>query len=53
VQQQLTFPNTGDLAADLKTQITSVIDLSNDPNFGPSFRALSPRLSTTNRWPTS
>jgi AcrR family transcriptional regulator len=40
VQQQLTFPNTGDLAADLKTQITSVIDLSNDPNFGPSFRAL-------------
>jgi AcrR family transcriptional regulator len=40
VQQQLTFPNTGDLAADLKTQIKSVIDLSNDPNFGPSFRAL-------------
>jgi AcrR family transcriptional regulator len=40
VQQQLTFPNTGDLAADLKTQISSVIDLSNDPDFGPSFRAL-------------
>ena len=40
VQQQLTFPNTGDLAADLKTQIISVIDLSNDPAFGPSFRAL-------------
>ena len=40
VQQQLTFPNTGDLAADFKTQIKSVIDLSNDPNFGPSFRAL-------------
>ena len=40
VQQQLTFPNTGDLAADLKTQIKSVIVLSNDPNFGPSFRAL-------------
>ena len=40
VQQQLTFPNTGDLAADFKTQITSVIDLSNDPKFGPSFRAL-------------
>jgi AcrR family transcriptional regulator len=40
VQQQLTFPNTGDLAADVKTQIKSVIDLSNDPNFGPSFRAL-------------
>jgi AcrR family transcriptional regulator len=40
VQQQLTFPNTGDLAADLKTQIKSVIDLSNDPTFGPSFRAL-------------
>jgi AcrR family transcriptional regulator len=40
VQQQLTFPNTGDLAADLKTQIKSVIDLSNDPDFGPSFRAL-------------
>jgi AcrR family transcriptional regulator len=40
VHQQLTFPNTGDLAADLKTQIKSVIDLSNDPNFAPSFRAL-------------
>ena len=25
VQQQLTFPNAGDLAADLKAQITSVI----------------------------
>jgi AcrR family transcriptional regulator len=40
VQQQLRFPNTGDLAADLKAQIKSVIDLSNDPTFGPSFRAL-------------
>jgi AcrR family transcriptional regulator len=40
VQQQLHFPNTGNLAADLKAQIKSVIDLSNDPTFGPSFRAL-------------
>jgi AcrR family transcriptional regulator len=40
VEQQVTFPNTGDLAADLKTQMKSVIDVSNDPNFGPFFRAL-------------
>jgi AcrR family transcriptional regulator len=40
VQQHLSFPNTGDLAADLKTELKSASDLSNDPNFGPSFRAL-------------
>ena len=40
VQQHLIFPNTGDLAADLKTELRSASDLSNDPNFGPSFRAL-------------
>jgi AcrR family transcriptional regulator len=40
VQQHLVFPNTGDLAADLKTELKSASDLSNDPNFGPSFRAL-------------
>ena len=40
VQQHLTFPNTGDLAADLKTELKSASDLSNDPDFGPSFRAL-------------
>src|SRR4029453_10235946 len=40
VQQHLIFPNTGDLAADLKTELKSASDLSNDPNFGPSFRAL-------------
>lgn len=40
VQGHLTFPNTGDLVADLKTELKSASDLSNDPNFGPSFRAL-------------
>ena len=40
VQEHLIFPNTGDLAADLKTELTSASDLSNDPGFGPSFRAL-------------
>jgi AcrR family transcriptional regulator len=38
--QHLIFPNTGDLAADLKTELKSASDLSNDLNFGPSFRAL-------------
>ena len=34
------FPDTGDLAADLKTQIRSIIDLAHDLLFGPSFLAL-------------
>jgi Tetracyclin repressor-like, C-terminal domain len=34
------FPDTGDLAADLKTQIASIIDLAHDPLFGPSFLAV-------------
>jgi AcrR family transcriptional regulator len=29
------LPNTGDLAADLKTELKSASDLSNDPGFGP------------------
>jgi AcrR family transcriptional regulator len=40
VQQHLIFPNTEDLAADIKTELKSASDLSNDPDFGPSFRAL-------------
>ena len=40
VHEQIGFPDTGDLAADLKTQIRAVIDLGADPFFGPSFRAL-------------
>jgi AcrR family transcriptional regulator len=40
VHSRIGFPDTGDLAADLKTQLKSVIDLGADPNFGPSFRAL-------------
>jgi AcrR family transcriptional regulator len=40
VHLQIDFADTGDLPADLKTQIKSVIDLGNDPFFGPSFRAL-------------
>jgi AcrR family transcriptional regulator len=40
IHEQISFPDTGDLAADLKAQIKAVIDLGNDPFFGPSFRAL-------------
>jgi len=40
VQEKIAFPDTGDLARDLKTQIKAVIDLGNDLFFGPSFRAL-------------
>ena len=40
VQQHLIFPNTGDLAADLKTEIKSVSDLSNDPNLRAVVSAL-------------
>jgi AcrR family transcriptional regulator len=40
VHEQIAFPDTGDLATDLKTQIKAVIDLGEDPFFGPSFRAL-------------
>jgi AcrR family transcriptional regulator len=40
IHLNIAFPDTGDLAADLKTQIKAVIDLGNDPFFGPSFRAL-------------
>jgi AcrR family transcriptional regulator len=40
IHQRIDFPDTGDVAADLKTQIKAVMDLGNDPFFGPSFRAL-------------
>ncbi|MGX7678915.1 TetR/AcrR family transcriptional regulator [Jatrophihabitans sp. DSM 45814] len=40
VHPRIEFGDTGDLEADLKRQLRSVIDLSADPNFGPSFRAL-------------
>lgn len=40
VTAQLGFPDTGDLRADLVVQLRAVIDLANDPVFGPSFRAL-------------
>jgi AcrR family transcriptional regulator len=40
IHAQISFPDTGDLAADLKAQIKAVIDLGDDPFFGPSFRAL-------------
>ena len=40
VEKKLIFPDSGDLVADLKAQITAVIDLGQDPVFGPSFRAL-------------
>jgi AcrR family transcriptional regulator len=40
IHQRIAFPDTGDLAADLTAQLTGVIELGNDPFFGPSFRAL-------------
>jgi AcrR family transcriptional regulator len=40
VHSRIEFPDTGDLAADLKTQLRLVIDLSRDPDFEPSLRAL-------------
>ena len=40
VEPRVEFPDTGDLAADLKTQIASIIDLAHDPLFGPSFLAV-------------
>jgi hypothetical protein len=40
VEVQLGFPDTGDLAADLTTQIGAVIGLVEDPVFSSSFRAL-------------
>lgn len=40
VEPRVRFPDTGDLAADLKTQIRTIIDLAHDPLFGPSFLAV-------------
>lgn len=40
VHPRIEFPDTGDLAADMKSQLKAVIDLAQDPTFGPSFRAL-------------
>jgi AcrR family transcriptional regulator len=40
VEEQLGFPDTGDLAADLTTQISAVIGLVEDAVFSSSFRAL-------------
>jgi AcrR family transcriptional regulator len=40
VHPRLGFPDTGDLAADLKTQLKAVVALAEDESFGQSFRAL-------------
>jgi AcrR family transcriptional regulator len=40
VHPRLKFPNSGDLAKDMKTQLHAVVALGTDPAFGPSFRAL-------------
>jgi AcrR family transcriptional regulator len=40
VHPRIEFPDTGDLTADMKAQLKAVIDLAQDPTFGPSFRAL-------------
>jgi AcrR family transcriptional regulator len=40
VHSKIEFQDSGDLAADLKAQLRSVIDLGGDPVFGPSIRAL-------------
>jgi AcrR family transcriptional regulator len=40
VQLQGEFPDTGDVAADLKTQLRGIVQLANDPYLGPSMRSL-------------
>ncbi|MBM7786459.1 TetR/AcrR family transcriptional regulator [Tenggerimyces flavus] len=40
VQLQGEFPDTGDVAADLKVQIRGLVELANDPELGPSLRSL-------------
>ncbi len=40
VHPRIEFPDTGDVAADLRAQLKTVFDLGEDPVFGPTFRAL-------------
>lgn len=40
VQLQGEFPDTGDVAADLKAQIRGLVELANDPELGNSLRSL-------------
>jgi AcrR family transcriptional regulator len=40
VHPRLEFPNSGDLAVDMKSQLNEVVKLGADPTFFPSFRAL-------------
>jgi AcrR family transcriptional regulator len=40
VHPRIEFPDTGDLAADLKSQLRTAIDLNRDPVIGASYRAL-------------
>jgi AcrR family transcriptional regulator len=40
VEEQLSFPDTGDLAGDMTAQIAAVIGIVQDPVFSSSFRAL-------------
>jgi AcrR family transcriptional regulator len=40
IHPRIGFPDTGDLAADLRTQLKTVFELGDDPVFGPTLRAL-------------
>jgi AcrR family transcriptional regulator len=40
IHPRIGFPDTGDLAADLRSQLRTVFELSDDPVFGPTLRAL-------------
>ncbi len=40
IHPRIGFADTGDLAADIKAQLRTVIDLAADPEFAPSLRAL-------------
>lgn len=40
IHPRIAFPDTGDIARDLKDQLAAVLELAADPDFGPSFRAL-------------
>lgn len=40
VQLQGEFPDTGDIAADMKAQLRGLVEIAHDPELGPSLRSL-------------
>ena len=40
VQLQGEFPDSGDIAADMKAQLRGLVEIANDPELGPSLRSL-------------